>query len=176
MQQLLSALAYYSFFIVRNFSIAIGPVLGGLLTNFLGFRSVFVFLLILSTMVIIVIIFLLPETLRTIAGDGSLRLHGIHQPLIRRLGKEPAYVVEPAEKIERKKLTLQTFTSPLKLLTQKDVLINLIFGGVVYTIWSMVTSSTTGLFKSQFGLSQILLGLAFIPNGKYLILEWIQIC
>jgi Ca2+/Na+ antiporter len=43
--------------------------------------------------------------------------------------------------------------------------LNLIFGGVVYAIWSMVTSSTTGLFKSRFGLSELVLGLAFLPNG-----------
>lgn len=65
-----------------------------------------------------------------------------------------------------KKITLSTFTEPLKLLIQKDILINLIFGGVVYTIWSMVTSSTTGLFKEKFNLSELQVGLAFLPNGK----------
>lgn len=123
------------------------------------------FLLILSSMVLIAIIVLLPETLRTIAGDGSLRLTGIYQPLIWRLGKEPSNLVEPVDAIERKKLTVQTFIAPLKLLAQKDVLINLVFGGIIYTIWSMVTASTTGLFQSRFGLNELQLGLAFLPNG-----------
>lgn len=73
---------------------------------------------------------------------------------------------EPAEPIIRKKITVKTFIEPLQLLIQKDVLLNLIFGGVIYTIWSMVTSSTTGLFKETFGLSELTLGLAFLPNGK----------
>jgi MFS family permease len=151
---------------VRNFSIAIGPVIGGILANFFGFRSIFVFLSILSSITLIVIIILLPETLRSIAGNGSLRLSGIYQPLIRRVQKEPLYMEDPDESFVRKKITFMTFIEPIKLLRRKDVLFNLLFGGVVYTIWSMVTSSTTGLFKSQFGLSELLLGLVFLPNGE----------
>lgn len=73
---------------------------------------------------------------------------------------------EPAEPVIRKKITVYTFLEPLQLLIQKDILLNLIFGGVVYTIWSMVTSSTTSLFKATFNLSELTLGLAFLPNGK----------
>ena len=63
------------------------------------------------------------------------------------------------------KVTLKTFVEPLLLLKEKDILPSLIFGGTIYAIWSMVTSSTTGLFKQAFGLSELLLGLAFLPNG-----------
>ncbi|KZL71282.1 major facilitator superfamily transporter [Colletotrichum tofieldiae] len=150
---------------VRNFSIAIGPVLGGLLANFLGFRSIFVFLLILSSIVTLVIIVFLPETMRTIAGNGSLRLEGVYKPLVQFFKKEPDYLENPEEPIKRKEVTLMTFVEPLRLLVQKDILINLVFGGVVYTVWSMVTSSTTGLFKHRFNLSELEIGLAFLPNG-----------
>lgn len=111
------------------------------------------------------IVFFLPETLRSIAGNGSLRLTGIHQPLIARFTKEPPYIQDPDDPLQCKRVTLMTFIEPLKLLTERDILLNLLFGGVVYAIWSMVTSSTTGLFKSRFGLSELLLGLAFLPNG-----------
>lgn len=74
--------------------------------------------------------------------------------------------MQDPEERTRKKITLGTFTEPLKLLIQKDILINLIFGGVVYAIWSMVTSSTTGLFKDKFNLSELQVGLAFLPNGR----------
>lgn len=143
-------------------------MLGGILANFLGFRSIFVFLLILSALVLIVIVFFLPETMRSITGNGSVRVGGIYQPLIYRIKGEPSYLEEPSEPIVRKKITIQTFVDPLKLLVQKDILLNLVFGGVIYTIWSMVTSSTTGLFKDTFGLSELTLGLAYLPNGTYL--------
>ena len=111
------------------------------------------------------IITLLPETMRSIAGDGSLRLRGICQPLIYKVKTEPDYVREPNEPVSRKPVSIATFVEPLRLLGEKDILLNLVFGGVVYAIWSMVTSSTTGLFKVSFGLSELLLGLAFLPNG-----------
>lgn len=159
---------------VRNFSIAVGPVLGGILANFLGFRSIFVFLLGLSIFALAVIVIFLPETMRSIAGDGSLRLGGIYKPFIYRLKKEPQYMRDPDTAVKRKAVTLGTFVEPLRLLTRKDILLNLIFGGVIYTIWSMVTASTTGLFKLNFGLSEILLGLAFLPNGTFQISHQFQ--
>ncbi|KFG84450.1 hypothetical protein MANI_004149 [Metarhizium anisopliae] len=151
--------------IVRNFSIAVGPVIGGLLANFLGFRSVFVFLLVTSSLVLATIVVFLPETLRTIAGNGSLRLSGIHQPLIRRFVKEKHPLEEPDYMGPRPKVTLATFLRPLALLGQKDILVSLVFGGTVYTVWSMVVASTTGLFKDLFQLNDLLLGLVFLPNG-----------
>jgi MFS family permease len=149
---------------VRSFSIAIGPVLGGALASSLGFRAIFVFLLIISSVVLLAIIVFLPETLRTIAGNGSLKLSGIHRPLIH-LVTRPKNQEEPEEPLVRKKVTISTFTDPLKLLAQRDILFNLIFGGVIYTVWSMVTASTTGLFKSVFGLNDLQVGFAFLPNG-----------
>ncbi|KAI0856309.1 MFS general substrate transporter [Xylaria cubensis] len=151
--------------IVRNFSIAVGPVLGGGLSNSLGFRSIFVFLLIISTVVLAIIVFILPETLRSIAGNGSYRLTGIHQPLIRYCTKEPEHMQDPPPGQAHKKIDVRTFINPLKLLAEKDILLQLVFGGVIYTIWSMVTSTTAGLFKVSFGLNEFLIGLSFLANG-----------
>ncbi|KAI1122939.1 MFS general substrate transporter [Nemania abortiva] len=151
---------------IRNFSIAVGPVLGGGLSNSLGFRSIFVFLLIISIVVLAVIVLLLPETLRSIAGNGSYRLAGIYQPLIRYCTKEPEYMQDPPPGQVRKKINVRTFTDPLKLLAEKDIFLQLLFGGVIYTIWSMVTSTTTGLFKASFGLNEFLIGLCFLANGS----------
>ena len=67
------------------------------------------------------------------------------------------------------KVTLQTFVEPLKLLAEKDILVSLLFGGVVYTVWSIVVASTTRLFKERFGLSELTLGLVFLPNGIHIL-------
>ncbi|KAK1750996.1 major facilitator superfamily domain-containing protein [Echria macrotheca] len=158
--------AFISFYqAIRNFSIAVGPVIGGILANFFGFRSIFIFLFILSSIVVIAIAVFLPETLRTIAGNGTLRLTGIHQPLIRRFTKEPSYMEDPDDTAALPKVSLSTFLEPLRLVVEKDIFVSLVFGGMVYTVWSMVVASTTGLFKPLFGLSELTLGLVFIPNG-----------
>lgn len=130
-------------------------------------RSIFVFLLISSALTLGAIVFFLPETMRSIAGDGSLRLNGIYVPLIWKITKEPSYLVEPDEDTDRPKVSLEAFTYPLKLLGKLSIIMSLIPGGIIYAIWSMVTASTTGLFKDRFHLNEVLLGLAFIPNGQY---------
>lgn len=141
-------------------------MLGGALSNSMGFRSIFVFLLILSTVTLGFILVFLPETMRSIAGNGSLRLSGVYRPLIRVVRKEPDYMRDPEHAIKRKQIRVSTFTDPLRLLGQRDILLNLVFGGIIYTVWSMVTSTTTSIFKSAFGLNELLVGLAFLPNGE----------
>lgn len=119
----------------------------------------------MSSLVILDIITFLPETMRSIAGNGTIRVHGIYQPLIRQVRKEPSYMEDSEDVIKRKRITIMTFIDPLKLLKERDIVFNLIFGGAVYAIWSMVTASTTTLFKAPFGLTELLLGVVFLPNG-----------
>lgn len=73
---------------------------------------------------------------------------------------------DPGEKPEAPKVTFKTFTAPVKLLAEKDIIALLVSGGMVYTIWSMVVGSTTGIFQDRFGLNELMLGLAFFPNGE----------
>jgi len=158
--------AFISFYqAIRNFSTAFGPVLGGALANSFGFRSVFIFLLIVSSLILTAIVLFLPETLRSIAGNGSLRLTGVYKPLYYYIAKEPKYMQDPDGPLVLQKINLYTFLRPFRLFKEKDLAINLVWGGVIYAIWNMVTTSTTPLFKANFGLSELLLGVAFIPNG-----------
>ncbi|OAA40162.1 Major facilitator superfamily transporter [Beauveria brongniartii RCEF 3172] len=162
--------AFISFYqAIRNFSIAVGPVIGGVLSNFFGFRynssSVFTFLLIMSSVVLAIIALFQPETLRTIAGNGSLRLSGIYRPplgkfVTGRQKKEESEALAP-----RPKVSFKTFLEPLLLLREKDVLVSLVFGGTVYSVWSIVVATTTALFKDLFHLNDLLLGVVFLPNG-----------
>lgn len=135
-------------------------------------RSIFIFLLAASSATLIILVIFLPETLRTIAGDGTFRLSGIHRPLYQRFVKEPTYIQDPENSNERgptrPRVTVATFLKPLRLLLEKDILASLLFGGVVYAVWSMVVASTTSLFKDRFQLGELLLGLAFLPNGENL--------
>ncbi|RFU32908.1 hypothetical protein B7463_g3431, partial [Scytalidium lignicola] len=149
---------------IRMMGQSIGPVFGGIITQFLGFHAIFWFLFGLGTLTLLLILLLLPETLRTIAGNGTLRLHGIHRPFIYSFTQSDDGLIDNAP-VAKKKVTISSITSPLKFLFEKDVFITLFFGSIVYTVWSMVTSSTTDLFKSHFHLSNLQLGLVFLPNG-----------
>ncbi|KAJ3332798.1 hypothetical protein HDU76_013044 [Blyttiomyces sp. JEL0837] len=185
---------------VRQFSMAIGPVLGGLLSQFFGFKSIFMFLVAFGSLATLAIILYLPETMRSIAGNGSIPLEGFHyQPLAELLSfkrHERDYYKLPYQRrgsasstssnilhqpfldttsaalasattttSTTPKLTLRTFFEPLLFLLEKDVACTLFFGAFVYTVWSMVTSSTAFLFAEIYGLNTIQIGLCFLPNG-----------
>ncbi|KAJ5099359.1 hypothetical protein N7532_006360 [Penicillium argentinense] len=150
---------------VRMLGQGVGPVFGGILSQYLGFRSIFWFLTIVSGLSLLSILFFLPETLRTIAGNGTVPLHGVYKPFIyyftgQRDAKPDSVPSEP-----KKKVTVKTVFAPLGFLGEKDVFITLFFGAIVYTVWSMVTSSTSDLFESRYGLNSLEVGLTFLGNG-----------
>lgn len=141
-----------------------GPVLGGLISQYFGSRAIFYFLTVLGSISLFTIILFLPETLRTIAGNGSVRLRGINKPLISLLRPQKG-ISRDSTGLARNRLTWEAIYAPLFSLAEKDIFVILVFGGFVYTVWSMVTSSTTPIFQKQFGLNEVQLGLAFLPNG-----------
>jgi MFS family permease len=143
---------------------SIGPVFGGIITQFLGVQAIFWFLFGLGALALGLILMLLPETLRSISGNGTVRLTGIHRPFIYKFQSQPEAMM--ARDMEpKKKVTLTSILAPLRFLFEKDVFATLLFGSIVYAVWSMVTSSTTALFQAHFGLNNLEVGLAFLPNG-----------
>jgi Ca2+/Na+ antiporter len=120
----------------------------------------------LAAMVFILLVIYLPETLRKIAGDGSKPLYGIYKPLL----GGPKVKNMSSSKEERYKptpLTFNTLFESFKMLAEKDVFVSLIFGAVIYSVWSMITSSTSTLFKEEYNLSDVIIGLTFLPNGTF---------
>lgn len=144
---------------------SIGPVLGGILNEYLNYRSIFWFLFIAGGISLALVILLLPETLRTVAGNGSVRLVGVQKPLIYYFKPQPDVQTE-AQTGKIAGVKLSSFFSPLRSLFEKDVFITLFFGAVVYAVWSMVTSSTTAMLEIEYNLfNRLYIGLCFLPNG-----------
>jgi len=67
-----------------NSANSLGPVIGGLLGSRVGWRSIFWFLALSSGVVFIVLLALLPETHRSLVGNGSIQATGINKSLIDR--------------------------------------------------------------------------------------------
>ncbi|KAI0133551.1 major facilitator superfamily domain-containing protein [Xylariales sp. AK1849] len=144
---------------------AIGPVLGGLITNYLGFRAIFWFLFGLSSITLLLIATFLPETLRSIAGNGSVQLHGVYKPLIYAIKRQPNLLQERPTEQNPKRFSIISVFSPLRFLCEADVFVTLFFGAIVYAVHSMVTSSTTAMLKPRFKLNDLQIGFVFLPNG-----------
>lgn len=149
---------------VRMMAQSFGPVLGGLISHYLGYHAIFWFLFGFGALTLCLIILILPETLRSIAGNGTIRLTSIHRPIIYKF-TEPC----PSQKLRdvppRQNVTFKSVVTPLCFLFEKDVFAALFFGSVVYAVWSMVTSSTSAIFASRFNLNVLQIGLIFLPNG-----------
>lgn len=140
---------------------AIGPVLGGVIAGTLGFRYIFWLLTILAVITIVMLVVLLPETLRTMAGDGSTPLKGWqYAPVLLALAPwEKSTLAYPANddkfpaRSQREKMTARMFFEPMLFLLEKDVACTLFFGAVIYTVFSMVgtlPSRPTRIQRSSF--------------------------
>lgn len=139
---------------VRQFALAFGPVFGGVISQALGYHAIFWLLVGFGALAVIAIAFFLPETLRCIAGNGSLPLSGIHhQPIYQKFRPQKTEHEQQLPTPAREKLTWRSFIEPLLFLFEKDVACTLFFGAVVYTVWSMVTSSTAVLLSRNYHLN-----------------------
>ena len=120
--------------------------------------------------------FFLPETLRRIAGNGSIPLTDVrHQPLSEKIWHKKGKASDSQNQSSPQnttaaggshiRVTWRIFLEPFLFLLEKDVACTLYFGAVIYTVWSMLTSSTSFLFTKYFGLDTLKIGLCFISNG-----------
>ncbi|ANB14805.1 Qdr2p [Sugiyamaella lignohabitans] len=149
-----------------------GPIIGGGITQGMGWRSIFWFLVIAACVTLLAIVFLLPETNRFIAGDGSIypsnvinmspyafirhKTRGV--PFIK---GEPEY--DPSVIPERTNRV--SFFGTIKLLRELDVVLVLIPNALHYTTWFMVLTSMSSLLSSEYGFSSSKVGLAYLASG-----------
>ena len=144
--------------------VAVGPVIGGALTGSLGWRSVFWFLAIYSGVFLAILIFALPETLRSVVGNGSLTPSNLIQ-------RYPLRIYQRTTKIDWQQTKTPPATKhvdilgPLRILTSKQAAPIIVFLAVYYAVWQMSITAMSSLFKSRYGLNETQIGLTFIANG-----------
>lgn len=145
---------------------AVGPIIGGLLNSAWGFRSIFWFLFCFGSMVLVLLLIFLPETQREIAGNGSNSLSGFHKPFIQFIHPSKKPVAASVTSPTMRPLQFKKVLTPLTHIFKKDIFVLLSWGAVIYSLWSMVTSSTTTALLVTFPeLNEWQVGLCFLPNG-----------
>ena len=61
---------------------AVGPVIGGILAQFLGWRAIFWFLTIFGASFLVIFVIFFPETARSAVGNGSIAPKGMNMSLM----------------------------------------------------------------------------------------------
>jgi MFS family permease len=147
--------------------VALGPVIGGALAGSLGWRSIFWFLSIYSGSFLVLLILLLPETLRSIVANGSRLPSNL-------IGRYPLLLYQKLTKTNwdpesaREKIPTQKridLTGPFFILISKQAAPIIVFLAIYYMVWQMSITAMSTLFKDNYGLGETQIGLTFIANG-----------
>jgi MFS family permease len=144
---------------------AVGPILGGVLADKLGWRAIFWFMCIGSGTCALGMFLFLPETLRSLVGNGSIKPPVIYRPLVPIIGRSHLPDGRCTKAPPRARV------NPFKLFTYIDLDIILFFNALVYSVFYAVAASTSTLFGEAYPhLTVTDLGLVYIPMGVGMIL------
>ncbi|KAF1349330.1 MFS general substrate transporter [Lizonia empirigonia] len=153
---------------------AFGPTIGGILSQYLGWRSIFWFLAIFSGVLLVLFAFLFPETCRNVVGNGSIPARGINRSVIsciqqRKLAKQSALAeadhdTDTDARPTKRKISLNPLAT-LRILGEKESCIILLYNGFFFTGMMVTTSSIPDLFKEAYNLNELDVGLCYISNG-----------
>jgi multidrug resistance protein len=153
---------------------SLGPVVGGVLTKFQGWRSIFWFLTIFAAVELALLIAFLPETHRKVVGNGSALPPRLYRTLLQCFGsryKQPSQTLVPLQEQESAKhskkstarIAVGRLISPLTLLRDIEFCLLIFCGGILFAgIFAMVTAAPS-MYASIYGLDDLQVGLMYLP-------------
>lgn len=150
-----------------NLGPVVGPAVGGVVSQYLGWRWIFWLLAIFGGAHWLVLAIFLPETLRSLVGNGS----GYANPTPiqwwrhRKERKRNGTAIKATRPHMTWKQWLLGPLQPLMYAKEKDILILLVYYSVQYAACYTVTTSVPYLFSNLYGLNDMWTGLSYFPNG-----------
>ncbi|KAJ5125049.1 uncharacterized protein N7515_008874, partial [Penicillium bovifimosum] len=143
---------------------SIGPILGGILSKYLGWQSIFWFLAITATSFFLPLLFFFPETCRGIVGNGCISPVGWNRSIWSHLHPTSA-TPHSTLPTPHRRIYFPNPCSSLILLFHRPVGLVLLANGVVFSSYYAVTAGVPALFHELYNLDELGIGLCFIPAG-----------
>lgn len=143
-----------------QFGPALAPIIGGLLAQFLGWRSIFWFLLISSGIYLVLYFVLVPETGRNIVGNGSVAPRGWSKSLL-------DILCPHSNSSQEKDLGQRTIHFPnpiraLRIIVEKDIAPIMFFTSMLFFGLYCMMVPLPNLFSKAYNFNDLQVGLCFL--------------
>ena len=148
---------------------SLGPVLGGLLSAFLGWRAIFWFLTISAGVFLICYILCVPETSRSIVANGSIAPPPLNKTLLQFFAQSKASnspkptTITPIPK--RPPIRFPNPLSTVKICFEKEAGTLLICAGIVFAGLATIATGLPSQFHELYSFNDLQIGLSCIPMG-----------
>jgi MFS family permease len=149
---------------------SLSPILGGILSQYLGWKSIFWFLAIFGGVTFVLFLVFFPETCRKVVGDGSVPPAGYNQSLISYLNqRKMTKAGHPPNYEEREALAKARhvhFPNPLstfRIIADKETALILFYSSLVYAGYYAIATTITTQFAAMYHYNDLVLGLCFVP-------------
>ncbi|KAF7514539.1 hypothetical protein G7054_g15227 [Neopestalotiopsis clavispora] len=144
---------------------ALGPLLGGLITQYLGWPAIFWFLVIFTACWLVPYILYVPETGRQVVGNGSVAPRGWNMTAVDYIRLRKHHDTQEHHGKQRMRIPIPNPLNTIKVIFQKGMALLLFYNGCLFMSIILITSTLSTQFAESYHYDTLTLSLCYLPIG-----------